>query len=373
MGEKSLLVTYLLWLCFGWLGIHHVYLGRDRQAFAWWSTAGGFFGLGWARDFWRIPDYVEDANEDVDYMRNLHNKMKYRKQPQFNTSRFSGQVLIGSFYGTLVRLAFPDGSPGWIIAIGVSLGIACGVHLIGNVGREKGQLLMPYLATLFAYIALYLMSREEPGYVNCAIISALAFNYYREWRKPKPSNTEDKKTVCERASKFTAGIVIVLALWSSFFCFNATITYQNGEKIQLTDSMVHFFKSPVWMDFRSTFWTLYSQQGEEANKEWSHFYQDIVHSFDPTGERNARAVLGVDEENASEETIRRRYKKLIFQWHPDRYKGKDNEMAQKRFIEIQQAYELLQKRMVKRKSTRRRPTTTNNESQADDTRTKTEF
>ena len=343
MSEKSLLVTYLLWLCFGWLGVHHVYLGRDRQAFVWWSTCGGFFWLGWARDFWRIPEYVEDANEDEDYMIELTNKMKFRKQPQFNMTRFSGQVIIGSFYGTLVRLACPDESAVTILALGVTLGIACGVYLVGNIGREKGPVGMPYLAAFLTYIGLYLMTGEEPGYVNCSIISALTFNYYRAWRE---TNTKKRQYAGERAAKIFAGITIVLALWASFFHFNATITYQSGEKIKLTDSIVHFFKSPVWLDFRSTFWTLYA---EGESKQWRHFYDDVVQSFDPTGERNARAVLGVEDEKAPEEVIRRCYKKLIFKWHPDRYKGNDAAMAQKKFIEIQQAYELLQNRM-KRKS-----------------------
>ena len=344
MGEKSLLVTYLLWLVFGWFGVHHLYLRRDRQAFLWCSTFGGFFWLGWARDFWRIPDYVEDANEDEYYMEQLSKKMKYRQQPQFNTSRFTGQVIIGSFYGTLVRLACPEESAEWIIALGVSLGIACGVYLVGNVGREKGPFGIPYIATLLTYLGLYLMTGEEPGYVNCSIITALTFTFYREWRTT-PTGKYEKETTRKRATKLSVKATLVLALWASFLYFNATITYESGEKIKLTDSIVHFFKSPVWLDFRSTFWTLYVK-GE--SKEWQNFYDDVVQSFDPTGERNARAVLGVDQDDASEDIIRRQYKKLIFQWHPDRYKGDDTDMAQKKFIEIQQAYELLQNRMKRK-------------------------
>ena len=120
-----------------------------------------------------------------------------------------------------------------------------------------------------------------------------------------------------------------------------------GEKIKLTESLVHFFKSPLWLDFKSTFWSLY-RDGE--SKQWKNFYDDVVQSFDPTGEKNARNVLGISE-TATEEEVRRRYKKLVVYWHPDRYKGTDKEEAQQQFIEIQQAYELLQKRF-KRKTTR---------------------
>ena len=58
MGEKSVVFTYFLWFFFGWFGLHHFYLGRDRHAFTWWSTFGGMFLLGWVRDAWRIPTYV---------------------------------------------------------------------------------------------------------------------------------------------------------------------------------------------------------------------------------------------------------------------------------------------------------------------------
>ena len=50
------------WLLGGWLGLHHFYLGRDKQALVWWCLPGGYFGLGWFRDLWRIPEYVREAN-----------------------------------------------------------------------------------------------------------------------------------------------------------------------------------------------------------------------------------------------------------------------------------------------------------------------
>ena len=44
--QKSLFITYLLWLIGGWIGLHHFYLRRDKQAFLWWSTLGGVCLLG---------------------------------------------------------------------------------------------------------------------------------------------------------------------------------------------------------------------------------------------------------------------------------------------------------------------------------------
>lgn len=45
---------------------------------------GGYFGVGWTRDLWRIPEYVRDANNDVDYMKKLSDKMRTLDKPPFS-------------------------------------------------------------------------------------------------------------------------------------------------------------------------------------------------------------------------------------------------------------------------------------------------
>lgn len=77
---KSVVVTYLLWLVFGIFGGHHLYLERDAQAFLWWSTLGGVFGLGWLRDLFCIPRYVAEANNDPELIQ------KHIKQLKANNS-----------------------------------------------------------------------------------------------------------------------------------------------------------------------------------------------------------------------------------------------------------------------------------------------
>ena len=84
---KSTCIAYLLWLVAGWLGVHHFYLGRDRHAFIWWCTFGGVFGMGWLREIGRIGEYVDDANDDPEYMEELTLKMR-RKKPPFNLVRY---------------------------------------------------------------------------------------------------------------------------------------------------------------------------------------------------------------------------------------------------------------------------------------------
>lgn len=78
-SKKSVLIAYICWLFGGIFGLHHFYLGRDRHAFVWWSTLGGFI-VGWLGEIFTIPRYVRDANEDVGYIQDLVGRMvKNRK------------------------------------------------------------------------------------------------------------------------------------------------------------------------------------------------------------------------------------------------------------------------------------------------------
>lgn len=76
MGKKSTVVAYALWLFGGFFGLHHLYLGRDLQAFLWCCTLGGYVGCGWFRDMFFIPQYVADANEDENFMKDYVKKLR---------------------------------------------------------------------------------------------------------------------------------------------------------------------------------------------------------------------------------------------------------------------------------------------------------
>src|SRR3990170_4265046 len=51
-------------------------------------------------------------------------------------------------------------------------------------------------------------------------------------------------------------------------------------------------------------------------------------------------ILGVTK-SASAEEIKKAYRKQALEWHPDRHKGIDKEAAEKRFKEINEAYQIL--------------------------------
>ena len=104
--NRSLKTAYFLWLVGGLFGWHHFYLERDIQGFLWLCFPGGFFGLGWLRDFWRMPDYVDQVNDE-------HHMLHAKKQlinpkPLFSPSRFLAQNLVGNSFAYLVIGSVPN-------------------------------------------------------------------------------------------------------------------------------------------------------------------------------------------------------------------------------------------------------------------------
>ena len=99
MGNKSVVVTYLLWMSFGWLGIHHLYLRRYRHSFVWLWTLGGCFGVGWLLEFWRLACYVDMANNSA--------RRKHKIGVGFSWKRFTGELVFSMVLGLLSVSAIP--------------------------------------------------------------------------------------------------------------------------------------------------------------------------------------------------------------------------------------------------------------------------
>ena len=105
---KSSIITYLLWLFAGAWGVHLFYLGRDRHGFVWFITCGGIFGAGWLRDFFRIQDYIDEANDNPTYIKYAKRIQINNPTPPFSSVRFSGELAVGMLFGTLLLATVPQ-------------------------------------------------------------------------------------------------------------------------------------------------------------------------------------------------------------------------------------------------------------------------
>lgn len=342
---KSTCLAYFLWLIGGWASLHLLYLRRDRHAFVWWCTFGGYLGLGLLRDFVCIPSYVRDISEGRGYIEELTHQMRTKPKPPFKLVRFVGQILVGNSWSFLFAIAIPKEDFGGSLVYLVHLapiGTALAVWTIGNIGRECGEFKW---AALGAFLVLP-MSFFHPPFLNwSSISSAIVFQWKgKQWRR-KPY---ERIPLCKRFLTLGVSLLLFSTLWFSFLYFNASVTDKDGEKIKLRDAARHFINSPMFQEFKKNLYGIYNDTREHG---WGEAWSNFVELLDPHGETHALKVLDV-EKGASQEEITSKYRKLAREWHPDRHKGEAKESAQEKFVEIQQAYETLstKKNIRKRKN-----------------------
>ena len=88
--SRRFFFAYAIWLCFGWTGFHHIYLGRNRAALFSALTFGGF-GIGWVLDAFQIPRWIREL-EKVDLAHNSEPQLLWNREaadvPTNSTSAF---------------------------------------------------------------------------------------------------------------------------------------------------------------------------------------------------------------------------------------------------------------------------------------------
>lgn len=349
--KKSLLVTYILWLFGGIFGVHHLYLRRDRQAFVWWSTLGGYFGVGWLHDAITIPALVREANLDPRFQNEFNQKLFKERKPSFSTTRFLSAVVISYLWGQVAMMALPEDEVNgvnllhlhWILP----LFIALGVWTVGNIGREKGGLKACLITAYLVYPMRYWVYDETYWFLGTVIASALAFDYFsKEWDLSVPK----KKSKKARAVPLVLAVLVYMALLSSYFYFNGMVADADGNEVPLKEAVQNFLNSPWWTDLKDT-WNETIRFAQHNG--WAETWKQIVDQLDVGGEQNAYKVLGLSM-TATQAEVKARYRKLSLENHPDKIKDDSvRKEAEQRFMEIQQAYETLSKQKSKRRQKNR--------------------
>lgn len=352
-SEKSLLIAYLCWLFGGFFGLHHFYLGRDKHAFITFATFGGYFTLGLIRDLWRIPEYVKDANNDLEYVRKFKDQVRQNPRPPNNLVRQSGLMIMGNILSYLVQYAIPrelltDYQVRFIEAITVPFASALGVWLVGNVGRQKGSITKPLMAA-YAVAVPCLYIRIQIGTLSTLAAVAVFIRNSQQWRL-KP---ERKKNIFTRILILSLCVALYMALWSSWLYFNCQIEDpETKEPIKCRDAIQNFFNSPAFTNLSEAIWMLVEHTRHQG---LASLWREMMQEFDMSGKNNALATLEL-KEGATPDEILAQYKKLSRQYHPDR--ERDSSMKaekQERFIQVQEAFRRLQPIIRKRESDQKSP------------------
>ncbi|XP_018569722.1 dnaJ homolog subfamily C member 22 [Anoplophora glabripennis] len=344
---KSVILAYVYWLFGGILGLHLFYLERDAHAFLTWSTVGGY-GLGWLADITKIPRYVRDCNNDPKFLAELAERMRRNAKPPFSSSRFISAIMVSYFWGQLIMLAIPEdeiGGINWnsIFHWFIPLAVALGVWVVGNIGREQGKPWLTILVSYLTYLARWYYFDENIWLTLMVFCSGLTFDTFsKEWRR----TPKKKKSFTKRVTVLFLCAVLYCGLWSSYLYFNGKITDSNGDEIPIHEALHHFFTSPWWTDLKQS---LYDTYVYAQHHGWYEIWKQIIDLSDPQGEQNAYRVLGVSP-TASQSEITAKWRGLSREFHPDKVKDPDKQRsAQERFMEIQQAYEILSNIKSKRK------------------------
>jgi len=332
-AQKSVVIAYVLWLFGGIFGLHHLYLHRDRHAFVWWCTLGGYI-IGWLCEIFLIPEYVRAANEDPRFVTTFKAKLKANKRPPLSLMRFLGQILIGYLFGELCSSAIPQTVTAgidftwlhWCIPIFIALG----VWTVGNIGLECGTLWPCVSGAIVTYLARYFIYDETCSLLLTALISALVFvAISKQWRRTPPRRRSPK----ERTLKFTGALCIYFGLWGCVILFDSSIqtyyyesiTDENGGEVPIHDALYNFLVYALWTDLEQVLLN-------------TDYYAQYHGWFE---KRNAYKMLGVSA-TASRADITAAYRKLSKKNHPDKIKDEAlRPAAHQRFIEIQQAYKTI--------------------------------
>ncbi|XP_043790952.1 dnaJ homolog subfamily C member 22 [Apis laboriosa] len=351
--QKSTFWAYVLWLIGGLVGAHHIYLERDAQAFVYFSTFGGYFGIGWLRDIYRIPSYVRDVNEDPSFINDFKQKVRNNRKPPFSTVRFVTENAVAYLWAEIFRNAIPGDEIYGInfrhLLILTPLVVALGVWTIGNIGREQGSIWIALCSAYLLYPTLTYIGDDNMWVFLMVVAASLSFDTFsKQWRlKPRK-----RKNIIQRIFYLGLAAALYTFLLGSYLYFNAVVTDSEGEEIKLSEAIQHFLTSPIWLDLKASLEATWNQAKHQGF--WATWAQ-LIDLTDPRGEINAYKILGLSQ-TATQAEVTSRWRALSRDNHPDKIKGTEEErrQAQEKFMEIQQAYEILSKAKNRRQRRNRK-------------------
>lgn len=255
-------------------------------------------------------------------------------------------VVIAYLWGSVLWLAIPEEEVGginwrWLIVF-VPLACALGVWTVGNIGRQEGTIHWALCGAYAAFPLYWFLEDDSSWYTLMVFVSAFAFDIKsKKWRR-KPRK---EKSLLKRIMVLNLCGMLYLSLWGSFFYFNAKFTDNDGEEIKISEAVHHFFTSPLWTDFKQS---LHDTWNYAQRHGWYEIWKQLVDLSDPHGEQNAYKVLGLSN-GASQQEITAKWRALSREFHPDKTKDPTlKQAAQEKFMEIQQAYEILSNIKYKR-------------------------
>lgn len=339
----SLIVAYILWIIGGPFGLYHAYLGDDFKALLYMSTFGGFL-LGWLRDLWCIPSYVRIVNGEEKPV----DETKESKRKRKSFFLLSGLWGVSFLFGRIGTLAFaPDwATPLWWEMIVRATACSLGIYLVAHSSFHRTmtkpgwhlfglalatQLIMYLIPKLDQYAWASLIPSANTATALATAIYAYKNRLYVTGPKSADYVAPRMLGLQSRGLRFVLIAVCAFALLSSLplaFFWNASVDV-DGEKVPLGKHFSEFYQESSAEDWKEVFRTWILSLRE--------FEQFTVRGVDKL---EAYETLGL-KEGASMHEVKRRFRSLAKELHPDKHDASKRKMYEEKFAKVQQAYHVL--------------------------------
>ena len=388
-------IGYMLWFTSGIFGLHHVYLGRIDRAITYVLSFGGF-GLLALTDMFCIPTkYVReyDALNDIEYIETIKVQQKYNKKPKLSkVLPILLQLYVGSLLGILCGCVIPEELySDKIYYLLQAIGLSIGIYIAGTSQCNTSFISSSFTNVIASCIIvkMFVMFILAP-YTNfirmndtslCWIAGVIAFRYSAYWnidllesvasnnethekRKIKQQQNQKGMSFLKRLLQYIIIINLIITCVISGIYNYGTVQILNAHTNQyelhkVKDAFHNMIKSQGFKDFKRTFNKFYNDF--KTNHDYKESWEKLKEDFDPDGEKRALRILELndnDDDNLTQQEIKSAYKRLALMYHPDRYQQQqqnnngdnnynqycDQNCAQEKFIEIQEAYEILSKK-----------------------------
>lgn len=340
--NKSMFITYLLWMTTGLFGTHHLYLGRERHAALWASTLGGF-GLGWIRDFWMIPEYVNEVNGVPAFNIMMKAKIKAHPQPTISFVRHIGIIIISGFIGNVFSSCLDPATTQPVIRRSMQMvGQIFGTILVASVGFPVRLVNVRHYIRTMVIVSSLMVIVEPIGDEEESKLS-LIFTFVNNWAI-KRTLTWDlfaDRPGSRKLSGFTLKkLVIYITITGIVGGAFLSGVYHNLDEETKADlrSFGNVTSTLAWSELKEYVDRFFVTVRDEG------VLTALYDLFDSSGVSRAFRTLGLSK-SASEKDVRQAYRKLSLKYHPDRHP--DDPVAARNMLKINEAYGFLKKEVFR--------------------------
>lgn len=301
----------------------------------------GNYIFGWFGDFFRLAQFVREANNDPAVVERFKEDVQKRERPGFEFSRVSAGVAVGYLWAQVFYIAVPVGTFfgcdywAYLYAL-VPAVVALGVWTAGNVGRRQGKIWHCLVAAYAAYPLRFLL-HDKTAWLMCVVItSAVVFDLYsKEWQlTPSPRRSLKRRVF----TLYVCG-VIYLSLLVCWFCFNGSIPNDAGELVPVHKAFNDALSSDIWRDLKKHLANIWM---EVKYNGVIYTYWQLLDTLDIGAEARALSTLGLPA-GSTPAQISSRFRKISKELHPDKVKGtfEEKRRAQEQYMKLSVAYEKL--------------------------------